>query len=141
MTSTTNRLSNASHLRRFLLCAFAAAIMLTCVSVRDASARKHPNPMHTNNTAAMEPYAGRVDYGASYYSSGFHDPSRAMGHQNMGAQPSYGPGFAVTAPMKTGVGRQSVPADFEKDGPNHLRQQSRSERLPAPIRPYHPTGY
>ena len=135
--------------------AFAAVLMLGGVAASDAFANEYSaaRPVVVKEVVVSEtiayrpamaaqpaygPHDNRIDYGASCYSSGFHTPDPSVG---MGMGVSGTPGFAVAVPMQTGVGRASIPADFERDGPNHLRQQSRSERLPAPIKPLHMQRY
>lgn len=141
--------------RKAIFCgAFAAMMVMGGIAANDASANEYrAHPVVVKEVIAAEvityrpgmpaqpaygPGPKRIDYGATCYSSGFHTPDPAMGTMGMGMPSSAG--FAVALPMQTGVGRTSIPIDFDSDGPNHLRQQSRSERLPAPIRPLH-TNY
>ena len=41
--------------------------------------------------------------------------------------------YERTGKMHSSRSKQSIPAGFGKYGPNHLRQQSRTEHLPAPV--------
>ena len=145
-------ITNIKQYKRMAIFAISAALFLTCVTAHDAAARENyrSKPVVVKERVTVEevvyapstpravrpmPYgmgAERVDYGATCYSTGFHDPTRTQPVSNIDGVQTTG-GYMNPTPMRTGIGRPSIPVDFGKNGPSHLRQQSRSERLPAPV--------